>query len=44
MIYLSDIHMALSDPGPNLAICDEGHILKNAAASVTKAMKEIKTK
>ncbi|EDV25340.1 uncharacterized protein TRIADDRAFT_55310 [Trichoplax adhaerens] len=42
--YIKDIRLALSDPGPDLVICDEGHILKNAATSVTKTLKEIKTK
>ncbi|RDD35998.1 Helicase ARIP4, partial [Trichoplax sp. H2] len=42
--YIKDIRLALSDPGPDLVICDEGHILKNATASVTKTLKEIKTK
>ncbi|KAK2849279.1 hypothetical protein Q5P01_009113 [Channa striata] len=34
----------LVDPGPDLAICDEGHILKNEASAVSKAMNSIRTR
>ncbi|CAN9514882.1 unnamed protein product [Ophioblennius macclurei] len=37
-------HKTLVDPGPDLVICDEGHILKNEASAVSKAMNSIRTR
>ncbi|XP_063347901.1 transcriptional regulator ATRX isoform X1 [Pelmatolapia mariae] len=34
----------LVDPGPDLVICDEGHVLKNEASAVSKAMNSIRTR
>ncbi|XP_067126216.1 transcriptional regulator ATRX homolog [Centruroides vittatus] len=34
----------LLDPGPDLVICDEGHILKNESSAVSKATDRIKTR
>uniref|UniRef100_A0A8C3ALC0 DNA helicase n=1 Tax=Cyclopterus lumpus TaxID=8103 RepID=A0A8C3ALC0_CYCLU len=34
----------LVDPGPDMVICDEGHILKNEASAVSKAMNSIRTR
>uniref|UniRef100_A0AAY4DTI0 DNA helicase n=1 Tax=Denticeps clupeoides TaxID=299321 RepID=A0AAY4DTI0_9TELE len=34
----------LVDPGPDFVICDEGHILKNEASAVSKAMNSITTR
>lgn len=31
-------------PGPDLVICDEGHILKNEVSAVSKAMNSIRTR
>ena len=41
---LDDIQGALVDPGPDLVICDEGHRIKNSHASISKALKDIKTR
>uniref|UniRef100_A0A8C8A641 DNA helicase n=1 Tax=Oryzias sinensis TaxID=183150 RepID=A0A8C8A641_9TELE len=38
------LRKTLVDPGPDLVICDEGHILKNEASAVSKAMNAIRTK
>ncbi|XP_075958967.1 transcriptional regulator ATRX [Anarhichas minor] len=35
---------SLVDPGPDMVICDEGHILKNEASAVSKAMNSIRTR
>ncbi|XP_039621678.1 transcriptional regulator ATRX isoform X2 [Polypterus senegalus] len=37
-------HKTLVDPGPDFVICDEGHILKNEASAISKAMNSIKTR
>ncbi|XP_056141347.1 transcriptional regulator ATRX-like isoform X2 [Lampris incognitus] len=34
---------ALVNPGPDFVICDEGHVLKNEASNISKAMNAIKT-
>ncbi|XP_029029698.1 transcriptional regulator ATRX-like [Betta splendens] len=34
----------LVDPGPDFVICDEGHILRNDATNISKAMSAIKTR
>ncbi|KAK9877516.1 hypothetical protein WA026_018624 [Henosepilachna vigintioctopunctata] len=34
----------LLDPGPDLVICDEGHLLKNEKTSISIAMNKIKTR
>ena len=35
---------SLVDPGPQLVICDEGHLLKNEATAISKAMNKIATR
>lgn len=35
---------ALIKPGPDLVICDEGHRIKNCAAGISRALKDIRTK
>ncbi|KAI8508780.1 hypothetical protein Bbelb_138790 [Branchiostoma belcheri] len=37
-------HTTLVEPGPDIVVCDEGHILKNEATAISKAMNDIKTK
>lgn len=37
-------HRTLVDPGPDFVICDEGHILKNEASAISKAMNSIQTR
>jgi len=34
---------ALVNPGPDLVVCDEGHMLKNEATALSKAMNRIRT-
>uniref|UniRef100_A0A9J7YMM8 ATRX chromatin remodeler, like n=1 Tax=Cyprinus carpio carpio TaxID=630221 RepID=A0A9J7YMM8_CYPCA len=34
----------LLDPGPDLVVCDEGHILRNADSSISKAMRALRTR
>lgn len=40
----TDVKTYLADPGPELVICDEGHILKNDATAISKAMNSIATR
>ncbi|XP_044272177.1 helicase ARIP4-like isoform X2 [Tribolium madens] len=39
-----EIHEALVKPGPDLVICDEGHRIKNSHASISQALKQMRTK
>ncbi|EZA62216.1 Helicase ARIP4 [Ooceraea biroi] len=41
---LDDMHTALVNPGPDLVICDEGHRIKNSHASISMALKQMRTK
>ncbi|CAF0990223.1 unnamed protein product [Rotaria sp. Silwood1] len=40
----ADYNFFLSDPGPDIIVCDEGHVLKNAKAGISKALNKIRTK
>lgn len=37
------IQTSLIDPGPDLVVCDEGHLLKNSKTSLSKAVNRIRT-
>ncbi|KAM8741024.1 transcriptional regulator ATRX-like isoform 2-T2 [Acanthopagrus schlegelii] len=39
-----EMKSVLVDPGPDFVVCDEGHILRNEASGVSKAMNAIKTR
>ncbi|XP_051163279.1 uncharacterized protein LOC127282816 isoform X2 [Leptopilina boulardi] len=41
---LEEMHSALVNPGPDLVICDEGHRIKNSHASISLALKQMRTK
>jgi len=41
---LKEIQESLINPGPDLVVCDEGHRIKNCKASISKALKEIRTR
>ena len=41
---MSMMAMLFSCTGPDLVVCDEGHILKNDATSISKAMNKIKSR
>ncbi|XP_039295723.1 LOW QUALITY PROTEIN: uncharacterized protein LOC111049654 [Nilaparvata lugens] len=41
---LEEMHTALVKPGPDLIICDEGHRIKNSHASISQALKQIRSK
>ncbi|XP_039759685.1 uncharacterized protein LOC120633521 isoform X3 [Pararge aegeria] len=41
---LNKIRTALLDPGPDIVICDEGHLLKNDCSVLAVAMSRVKTR
>ncbi|KAK5645457.1 hypothetical protein RI129_006757 [Pyrocoelia pectoralis] len=43
-VLFDEIHSALVMPGPDLVICDEGHRIKNSHASISQALKQMRTK
>uniref|UniRef100_A0A0K2TD83 Helicase ARIP4like [Pundamilia nyererei] n=1 Tax=Lepeophtheirus salmonis TaxID=72036 RepID=A0A0K2TD83_LEPSM len=43
-VTLDSVQSALVDPGPDLIICDEGHRIKNSHASISSALKAVKTR
>ncbi|XP_045475499.1 uncharacterized protein LOC123681257 isoform X2 [Harmonia axyridis] len=43
-VMFDAVHQALIEPGPDLVICDEGHRIKNSHASISQALKMMKTK
>ncbi|XP_039948110.1 transcriptional regulator ATRX homolog [Bactrocera neohumeralis] len=38
------LQQTLVDPGPDLVVCDEGHLLKNEKTSISKAVTKMRTK
>ncbi|XP_059610592.1 helicase ARIP4 [Phlebotomus argentipes] len=41
---LDEMYEALVKPGPDLVVCDEGHRIKNSHASISVALKQIKSR
>nr|XP_018911323.1 PREDICTED: uncharacterized protein LOC109040022 isoform X1 [Bemisia tabaci]XP_018911324.1 PREDICTED: uncharacterized protein LOC109040022 isoform X1 [Bemisia tabaci] len=41
---LEEMYEALVKPGPDLVICDEGHRIKNSHASISQALKQIRSR
>ncbi|KAM6983495.1 transcriptional regulator ATRX-like [Tautogolabrus adspersus] len=39
-----ELKSILVDPGPDFVVCDEGHILRNEASNISKAMNAIRTR
>ncbi|XP_060719259.1 transcriptional regulator ATRX-like [Tachysurus vachellii] len=39
-----NLRKVLRDPGPDIVVCDEGHVLKNEATAICKAMRSIRTR
>ena len=44
LYFFTEMHAALVKPGPDLVICDEGHRIKNSHASISQALKQIRSK
>ncbi|XP_028169324.1 transcriptional regulator ATRX homolog [Ostrinia furnacalis] len=40
---LKTFQQSLVDPGPDLVVCDEGHLLKNEKTSLSQSMNRVKT-
>lgn len=40
---LKSFQQSLVDPGPDLVVCDEGHLLKNEKTSLSQSMNRVKT-
>lgn len=43
-VFFTEVYEALVKPGPDLVICDEGHRIKNSHASISQALKQMRTK
>ncbi|KAI5643330.1 transcriptional regulator ATRX [Phthorimaea operculella] len=41
---LKQFQEALVDPGPDLVVCDEGHLLKNEKTSLSQSMNRVRTR
>ncbi|KAM3601237.1 uncharacterized protein V6R79_009568 [Siganus canaliculatus] len=40
----NEFKRCLVDPGPDIVVCDEGHILRNESANISKALNAMKTR
>lgn len=43
VLFLPGIEKAITRPGPDVVICDEGHRIKNYHASTSQALKNIRS-
>ncbi|XP_065317057.1 transcriptional regulator ATRX-like isoform X2 [Gordionus sp. m RMFG-2023] len=42
--YTNIVNGTLLDPGPDILVCDEGHLLKNSSTALFKAVNKIRTR
>uniref|UniRef100_A0A3B4UQ36 DNA helicase n=1 Tax=Seriola dumerili TaxID=41447 RepID=A0A3B4UQ36_SERDU len=42
--WKTELKSILVDPGPDIVVCDEGHILRNDASNISKAMNAVTTR
>ena len=42
--WRDEFKRVLQDPGPDVVVCDEGHVLRNWDSALSKAVNRIRTK